>query len=168
MIIAKTLPEDVDIGTQLGTFKATDADIGLQASVTYSISPNLGYLSIGNQNGILTVAKALDREMTPNIKVYIVATDNAPQEFRRSSNHSFTLYLIDLNDNQPRFNFTTPFYVKETAAVGSVAMVTEAKDEDEGDNAQMTYTLLHRNDSGIFEFDQISARFTLKGIRQII
>ena len=166
MISSKTLPEDVPIGTHLGTFKATDGDVGLQSTVTYTLLPNLGYLAIDNKDGVLKVAAILDRETTPQIKVNIVATDNAPSEFRKSTKHTFTLLLSDLNDNAPHFAFnssTEPFIVKETVAIGLVGMTATATDKDDGDNARMTYTLLARNDNGIFDFDQTSARFIVKG-----
>ena len=173
MVTSATIPEGTSSGTYLGIFKATDYDIGSQSTVTYSLSPDLGYLSINNNNGTLTVSGTLDRELTPQIKVDVVATDNAPPEFQKSTKHSFVLVVSDLNDNAPQFDFnntlTKPYhYVRETVKIGEVAMVATATDLDEGENARMVYALVSRNDSGMFEFDPTSAHFKVKGTKMII
>jgi len=159
-----TFPEDVNPGQVLGTFTATDQDPGSQSSVKYSIQPNLGYLAIDRNTGVLTVAKSLDREMTNEIAVAIVATDSAPTPFHRSTEHAYKLILSDLNDNNPVFNASkTRFDVKESTAVGDVVVVITASDADDGDNARLTYEMVSHNDTVFFEFRSDSASFIAKG-----
>ena len=159
-----TLPEDVSPGHVIGTFKATDSDLGSQSSIKYSIKPDLGSLAIDRNTGVLTVAKGLDRELTNEIAVAIVATDSAPAPFHKSTEHAYRLILSDLNDNSPVFNQSeTHFDIKESTAVGDVALAITATDADAGDNARLTYTMVSTNDyDGFFEFKSDSASFVVK------
>lgn len=60
---------------------------------------------VGHETGEITVGAAtvLDREVTPEINVTVVASDNAPLDSRRSTSVPVTISLQDVNDNRPIF-----------------------------------------------------------------
>lgn len=50
-----TIPEDVPIGTSVLTIKATDADIGINARIVYSLANETHWLfNIDNRSGLIT------------------------------------------------------------------------------------------------------------------
>lgn len=52
-----TIPEDVPIGTSVLTIKATDADLGINARIVYSLANETQWLfNIDNRNGLITTA----------------------------------------------------------------------------------------------------------------
>ena len=153
------------MGTSLTTFRATDQDPGFQATITYSVTSINNCLSIGSTDGVLKVAKGLDRDSTNQIVATITATDNAPSPFEKSTTHSFTLVLTDLNDNAPVFDEEkTLFEVDETVAMNQVAMTITARDVDEGENARVVYSVLNMNDTNNrFALDSTTGNFIVKG-----
>lgn len=52
-----TIPEDTPIGTSVLTVKATDADLGINARMVYSLANETQWLfSIDNRSGVITTA----------------------------------------------------------------------------------------------------------------
>lgn len=147
--------EDVTVNSPLAAFTATDRDTGFQSTIKYSLSPDLAMLKIDQTTGVLSVAKQLDRELTSEVNVAIVATDSAPIPFEHATNHTFKLILTDVNDNTPSFEDSRIYHdVLETAVIGSVVKSVTANDPDEGANGQITYLLISTNDfTGLFNYD---------------
>ncbi|XP_066933159.1 fibrocystin-L-like [Clytia hemisphaerica] len=160
----KTVSEDIAVGTSLTTFKATDQDPGIQSTITYSVTSINDCLSIGSTDGVLNVAKGIDRDLNNQIVATITATDNAPSPFEKSTTHSFTLVLSDLNDNAPLFDDKTFYEIEETVAMDQVAMTITATDIDEGENARIVYSVMHTNDThNKLTLDSTTGNFIVKG-----
>lgn len=64
------------------------------------------YSMIGHETGEITVGSAavLDREITPEIIITVMASDNAHVNSRRSTSVPVVVKLIDVNDNRPIFS----------------------------------------------------------------
>ena len=72
------MDENVEIGTSVATFKATDRDQGGNSKVSYAIdrSSNRKRQFKISQDGTVTVQRALDREDTRTHEIKILATDD--------------------------------------------------------------------------------------------
>ncbi|XP_014662017.1 PREDICTED: cadherin-related tumor suppressor-like [Priapulus caudatus] len=135
--------EDVATGSSIITVTATDADSGENAELTYSIVDGDPKRQFGiHANGTVYNAAALDRETDSYYNLVVRATDRAsPPSARLSATASVTVILRDVNDMAPAFR--TPDYasVREGAPLGTVVMVVEAEDADEGKNSYVEYSL---------------------------
>lgn len=64
---------------------------------------------------------------------------------------SMTVTLIDKNDNAPKFSLYDPVNVKAGESRRFVAQIT-ATDNDQGENAQITYSIYHVSNNGMNKF----------------
>jgi hypothetical protein len=122
----------------IGQITATDEDEGINSEVEYHLE-NTTYFNITSDTGILSSLKKLDREVQSEYTVVVVATDKGEPPLSSSAN--ITIYLIDINDNPPRFNqirynFSVP-YDTSMIMIGNVTAI----DPDNGTNAIVSYVL---------------------------
>lgn len=102
-----------------------------------------GYLVVNEED--------LDRD-PPSPGVYrfqLVAREAASNA--ASAPLSMTVALIDRNDNAPKFPSYDPINVKAGETRRFVGQVT-ATDNDEGDNAEITYSIYHVSNNGMNKF----------------
>ncbi|KAK6169010.1 hypothetical protein SNE40_020141 [Patella caerulea] len=144
--VVLNISESTSISTELTTFTATDKD--KEQTVTFTLS-NTTFFTITN-NGKITLAKVMDREIQEQHNFEVIATDSGIPP--RSSVVSVLVNVLDYNDNPPIFNMTKKkFSVPENATnVTSIVNVT-ASDDDIGANANITFKLLEEND--VFRID---------------
>nr|VZI35371.1 unnamed protein product [Spirometra erinaceieuropaei] len=104
------IPENTEFGHVVYTFRATDADVGDNAKVTYIIdrassyprsNSQLNKWTLDEETGILTVFGILDYENEDDRKfvLKIVARDAGTPPL--SATTSLTILLTDTNDNPP-------------------------------------------------------------------
>ncbi|KAJ4938170.1 hypothetical protein JOQ06_002796, partial [Pogonophryne albipinna] len=95
------LPEDVTVGTTVIQLTATDSDSGPNGDMLYSVLPQSdphGHFAV-SRDGVVTVARPLDRETVVGYELVVMATDRgAPAHTGSVTVH---LPLLDLNDNGP-------------------------------------------------------------------
>ena len=90
--------------------------------------------------GVITVAKPLDREIRSAYRLVVIATDSpgAPLSRRRSSRFPINVTVLDVNDFHPRWPEVIPVVsVRESASVGSKVVDLKAVDLDEGINGEV-------------------------------
>nr|XP_006134237.2 cadherin-18-like [Pelodiscus sinensis] len=93
----------------------------------------------------------MDREAREHYSVVIQAKDMAGQVGGLSGSTTVNITLTDVNDNPPRFpQKHYELYVPESAQVGSAVGKIKANDADAGSNADMKYTVINGDGSGIF------------------
>ncbi|VDM00885.1 unnamed protein product [Schistocephalus solidus] len=104
------VPENTEFGHAVYTFRATDADVGDNAKVTYLIDRTSSYSrsnrqlnkwALDEESGILTVSGILDYENEDDRKfvLRVVARDSGTPPL--SATTSLTILLTDTNDNPP-------------------------------------------------------------------
>ena len=136
-----SLKESTEINFQIRKFEAVDADAGDNGNVVYNITRGNPDKTFGIfPNGMLYVAKELDREMKDLYKISVVAQDRGIEP--RSSECNITIHIADENDNQPLFlNSTYDFVVNENKPKGAFVGYVRASDEDMDRNAELSYYL---------------------------
>ncbi|XP_075397808.1 protocadherin alpha-2-like [Tenrec ecaudatus] len=125
---------------------ASDADIGVNAVLTYKLSPSEVFLlevqtnDEASQSLSLVLKKSLDREESSEMNLLLVATDGGKPEL--SSTVQLLIKVLDVNDNEPRFNQSIyKVQLLENIANGTLVLKLNASDADEGLNSQIVYSL---------------------------
>ncbi|XP_077480826.1 cadherin-7 [Stigmatopora argus] len=139
------VPEDAAVGTTLGKVKAEDADVGVNARMTYSLEAEPDHNATFairtdplTQEGVILLAKPLDYETK---RRYVVTVDAANEEadprflpVDDASDRTTVKIVVDDVDEPPVF--LSPFYewkVAENAAPGTVVGTVGARDGDQAD-----------------------------------
>ncbi|XP_035296076.1 protocadherin alpha-C2 isoform X3 [Cricetulus griseus] len=140
---------------------ASDADIGINAMLTYRLSPN-DYFSLekpsddGRIKGLgLVLRKSLDREETPEIFLVLTVTDGGKPEL--TGTVQLLITVLDANDNSPVFDRSL-YTVKlpENVPNGTLVVKVNASDLDEGLNGDVMYSF-----STDISPDDVKSKFTI-------
>ncbi|XP_075756154.1 protocadherin alpha-5 isoform X8 [Pelodiscus sinensis] len=124
---------------------ASDADIGTNSLLSYTLSPNEHFsLDLQKNNEqrkslVLVLTKPLDREETSEHRLLLTATDGGQPELTGTA--QLVISVLDANDNAPVFN--QPVYevrLLENAANGTLVIKLNATDLDEGINQDISYS----------------------------
>lgn len=150
--------EDVINGTAVYVFNARDGDGSLRNSeiyysLTYDPDPAIEELPlhINPYTGVVTTNGQLDRERTENIVFKVTFSDNSEEP--NNSKHTSViaqLVILDINDNSPTFISKEEACVSEDAEMGLLVHHIMAKDEDEGSNGHVIYSIISGNEKGYF------------------
>ncbi|XP_039181772.1 protocadherin alpha-5-like [Crotalus tigris] len=139
-----SISELITSGIRFSLERASDADIGSNALLTYKLSPNNHFiLDSGNNEDesksvVLVLKVPLDREENPVHHLVLTATDGG--EPKLTGIVQLVINVLDVNDNPPVFNQSV-YRVKllENTASGSLVITLNATDIDEGINREITY-----------------------------
>ncbi|XP_064527531.1 protocadherin beta-15-like [Pseudopipra pipra] len=146
----------------VGAVSAADADVGLNAKVTYSLSagqaaerPWCSCLSVNSESGQVFVLRALDYEQLRQSEVVVSASDAGSPPLR--ANVTVRLLVLDENDNAPLVLYPAPDsgpasseLVPVSAEAGYLVSKVVAVDADSGQNSWLSYHLLRATDPGLF------------------
>ncbi|KAJ0050289.1 hypothetical protein NL108_014936 [Boleophthalmus pectinirostris] len=154
-----TIPEDAPTGSDVLLVNSSDADIGLNGVISYSLSGGHGQFSINPATGQIITSSLLDREERATYQLLVVATDGG-QPDALSSSATVSVTVSDINDNPPRFHHH-PYvtHIPASTAAGSLVFAVTVTDEDSGSNAQLHYSLTGRN-SDKFKIDPVRGAIT--------
>uniref|UniRef100_A0AAQ4RW20 Uncharacterized protein n=1 Tax=Gasterosteus aculeatus aculeatus TaxID=481459 RepID=A0AAQ4RW20_GASAC len=136
-----SVPEDLTVGSVIGTVHAGDGDYGPNGAIEYCITPENPYLpfSVGEASGLLTLIRELDFEKEVIHHIQIKALDGG--WISQTGMLNITVVVVDVNDNPPLFSssqYTTS--VPENSVIGTVVLVVKAADADS--NAEISYSLI--------------------------
>ncbi|XP_075366275.1 protocadherin beta-4-like [Mycteria americana] len=146
----------------VGAVSATDADVGPNAKVTYSLAPAqrteqapCSCISVNSENGHVFVLRPLDYEQVRQIEVLVSASDGGSPPL--SANVTVRLAVVDENDNvplvlHPSQDSSPPSseLVPVSAEAGYLVTKVVAVDADSGQNSWLSYHLLRATDPGLF------------------
>lgn len=155
--------EDDPIGTTVLVVSAIDADVGINAQITYSLNEESvnGIASndpfaINPQTGAIVTTASLDRETTGNYLLTVTARDGGNPSLSDTTDIEIT--VTDVNDNPPQFK--VPLYhasIKEDALIGTSVAQLSATDPDLGLNGRVKYLLSDKDiEDGSFVVDPTS------------
>ena len=139
-----SIAEDGDVGSTVGVVSASDVDIG--DTFLYQLSPGGTPFSINSTSGVITIREALDRESQSSYALTSQLSRDTPPFSLFDSEATIVVAILDVNDNTPTFNQTTfSLEVVENTAVGTTVEMFAARDEDEGSNAALEFSLSGTN-----------------------
>ncbi|XP_014881598.1 protocadherin alpha-8-like, partial [Poecilia latipinna] len=141
--------EDAKIGTTVALISVNDLDSGINGKVICTIREDVPFsLSQSLQENMYAVVtkSRLDREMMAQYDVTISAKDEGEPPF--SSEKTMKVVVSDVNDNVPEFVLSPyTFYITENNNPGASVFSVKAYDQDDGDNALISYHILREKGS---------------------
>ncbi|XP_074694477.1 protocadherin alpha-2-like [Strix aluco] len=124
---------------------ASDADIGANAQLSYTLSPSEHFgLEVNSKEGkknsvVLVLMKPLDRETVPVHRLVVTASDGGRPSL--TGTMELVVSVLDANDNAPQFNQSVyKVQLPENAAPGTAFFQLTATDIDEGINREIYYS----------------------------
>uniref|UniRef100_A0A8B9VNJ9 Cadherin domain-containing protein n=1 Tax=Anas zonorhyncha TaxID=75864 RepID=A0A8B9VNJ9_9AVES len=143
-LVNLSLPENSPPGSRFPLEGASDADIGANAQLSYTLSPSehfaLDVKSKGeNKHSVaLVLVKSLDRESMPEHRLVLTAIDGGRPSL--TGTVELLVSVLDANDNAPQFNQSNyKVRLPESAPPGTVFLHLKATDKDEGINQELSY-----------------------------
>lgn len=154
-IVVFGVQEDVPVGTVVYVFKAVDGDATLHNSAiryTMTFDPTLATeklsFRIDPDSGVVLTTLPLDRERNQSFAFIVTASDGS-----HVNSVTAQVFLLDVNDNSPAFVSKETVHVAEDTEVGSLLHHFLARDEDEGVNSHVTFSLISGNEAGVFRLE---------------
>ncbi|XP_020440398.2 protocadherin beta-15-like [Corvus cornix cornix] len=158
----------------VGAVSAADADVGLNAKVTYSLAPvepaerpSCSCISVNSENGHVFVLRPLDYEQLRQSEVTVSASDAGSPPLR--ANVTLRLVVLDENDNAPLVLYPaqdssppSSELVPVSAEAGYLVTKVVAVDADSGQNSWLSYHLLRASDPGLFTVSAQSGEVRLR------
>ncbi|XP_054024571.1 protocadherin alpha-6-like [Dryobates pubescens] len=150
---------------------ASDADIGANAELSYTLSPSEHFRLDHQRNDdqsdslALILTKPLDRERVPVHRLILTATDGGRPSL--TGTMELVITVLDANDNAPQFNQSVyKIKVLEGSEVGTLLITLSATDLDEGSNSDIMYLFSRRVAAQVkemFSVDENKGELRLQG-----
>ncbi|XP_062856682.1 protocadherin Fat 2 [Trichomycterus rosablanca] len=159
-----SVQENLPKGTSVLKVDATDQDKSSKGKLTFQIlDSQRTYFNINSKTGVISTLSALDREQKPEHIIEVIVSDNGAPALRSTA--TVVIQVLDENDNRPQFSHKL-LQVKlieqlDTAQPQEVYRMI-ARDDDEGPNGMITYTL-DDNKEGQFEIHSETGVVTARG-----
>ncbi|XP_030648870.1 protocadherin gamma-C5-like [Chanos chanos] len=135
--------ENAVVGTVVALINVKDLDSGSNGKVDLSLSPGVPFklkASFDNHYSLVT-EYILDREITPEFKIEIIAADFGSPSLK-SIKH-INIKILDVNDNAPVFSQPSyDVYIKENVPAGASLFSVSATDVDQDKNAVVSYSIV--------------------------
>ncbi|XP_054454182.1 protocadherin alpha-3-like [Anoplopoma fimbria] len=156
-IAESTLP-----GVKFALSEASDEDVGRNGVSTYKLSQNAHFSLAVHKAGDsvsaeLVLQKALDRETQPVISMTLTAVDGGSPP--KSGTSQLVINVLDINDNLPIFSETLyKTKIPENTPLGTVVIVVNATDADEGLNSEIVYSLRSKDQNHVLDIFDIESQ----------
>jgi hypothetical protein len=100
-LVTYTVNENTPVGTSVGTLRASDIDLGVNAQVRFAGIFTENILAINPNSGVITVAKQFDYEFEQYDELFAIAEDMGTPKLQSMLNTRSN--TNNINDNRPYF-----------------------------------------------------------------
>uniref|UniRef100_A0A8B9U227 Cadherin EGF LAG seven-pass G-type receptor 2 n=1 Tax=Anas zonorhyncha TaxID=75864 RepID=A0A8B9U227_9AVES len=153
----ESVRENLEVGYEVLTVRATDGDAGPNANVLYRLLNAGGaneVFEIDPRSGVIRTRGPVDREAVEAFELLVEATDQGQEPGPRSATATVRIVVEDDNDNAPQFSEKRYIaQVPEDVAPNSAVLRVTATDRDKGSNALVHYSIVSGNTRGHFYID---------------
>ncbi|XP_034036986.1 protocadherin alpha-10-like isoform X36 [Thalassophryne amazonica] len=166
--------ENSEFGVIIETVSASDADVGKNSHVTYSILQNNNHalmaaamININSDTGEITSLQSFNYEELKTFQFKVQATDSGVPPL--SSNVTVNIFILDENDNNP--SILAPYSehgsvnsenIPYSAEAGYFVAKIRAVDADSGYNALLSYHLSEPKGNNLFRIGTSSGEIRTK------
>ncbi|XP_031466279.1 protocadherin alpha-13-like, partial [Phasianus colchicus] len=134
-------------GTRFPLEGASDADIGSNAQLSYTMSPS-EYFALDDKSAgeylkslFLVLTHPLDRESVSEHRLVLTASDGGRPAL--TGTVQLVISVLDANDNAPQFNQSVyKVQLPEDSVEGTLVARVAATDPDEGINQEFSYSIV--------------------------
>ncbi|XP_066833312.1 protocadherin alpha-6-like [Anser cygnoides] len=150
---------------------ASDADIGANAQLSYTLSPSehfaldLQKTEDDTESLFLVLRKGLDRESLAEHRLLLTARDGGRPSL--TGTVELVVSVLDANDNAPQFNQSVyKVRLPENTEMGTFVLRINATDLDEGSNRNISYSLqslFPQDGRDVFGIHKTSGEIYLRG-----
>ncbi|KAE8613829.1 hypothetical protein XENTR_v10007885 [Xenopus tropicalis] len=157
-----TFNENIPVGSRILQVSASDADLGNNGNITYTLaSPKGAPFEINQFTGVITNKRMLDYELTQRWYRLRVWASDLGSPFRQQSEVFISLILNNLNDNSPMFEqVNCNIHIPRDISIGEKVVALSAVDIDELQNIQ--YEIVSGNEQQKFKIDPTSGVITVR------
>ncbi|KAF4091142.1 hypothetical protein AMELA_G00033680 [Ameiurus melas] len=149
-----SIRENVEVGFEVMTIRATDGDAPSNANMIYKIVKEAKVnevFEIDPRNGLVKTRIRPDREVCSHYQLIVEANDQGRDPGPRSATATVHITVEDENDNFPQFSEKRyVVQILENVAVNSKVAQVKATDKDAGNNAKVHYSIISGNVKGQF------------------
>ncbi|KAM9369337.1 LOW QUALITY PROTEIN: cadherin EGF LAG seven-pass G-type receptor 2 [Phaethornis superciliosus] len=153
----ESVRENLEVGYEVLTVRATDSDAGPNANVLYRLLNAGGaneVFEIDPRSGVIRTRGPVDREEVEAFELLVEAVDQGQEPGPRSSTATVRITVEDDNDNAPQFSEKRYVaQVPEDVAPDTAVLRVTATDRDKGSNALVHYSIVSGNTRGHFYID---------------
>lgn len=146
--------ENVEVGFEVMTIRATDGDAQSNANMIYKIVNEAKVnkvFEIDPRNGLVKTRIRPDREVRSYYQLIVEANDQGRDPGPCSSTATVHITVEDENDNFPQFSEKRyVVQVLENVVINSEIAQVKATDKDAGNNAKVHYSIISGNVKGQF------------------
>ncbi|XP_060698850.1 cadherin EGF LAG seven-pass G-type receptor 1 isoform X1 [Hemiscyllium ocellatum] len=161
----EVIRENVEVGYEVLTIRATDSDAPSNANMLYRIVNNNGNNSvfeIDSKSGIVRTRGVIDREVVSEYHVIVEANDQGKDPGPLSATATVYITVEDENDNFPQFSEKRYIVqVPEDVSVNTKILQVKATDRDKGNNAVIHYSIVSGNIKGQFYIDSVNGNIDI-------
>ncbi|XP_076242183.1 cadherin 99C [Calliopsis andreniformis] len=178
IIIASDAEGFVDENAPIGTkvidkngvpivLTVSDADLGPEdPKPAYTFELTTSFFAI-DPSGVLVVNEEnLDRDPPSPGRFRFQVVAREKMGVAASAPLSFVVTLNDVNDNAPMLPMTAPITV-QAGETKRVVTKVEATDNDEGENAEITYSIYHVSNNGLHKFKIDPKTGVIESVRKL-
>ncbi|XP_027767115.1 protocadherin alpha-13-like, partial [Empidonax traillii] len=166
-----SIAESSLVGSRVPLEGASDADIGANAQLSYTLSPS-EHFKVQEENSnlrtkslFLVLTKPLDRETMAVHRLLLTASDGGRPSL--TGTVELVISVLDANDNAPQFNQSVyNVHLPEDAIEGILVTRVKATDADDGSNSDVKYeidTVVPPPAEDVFSVDANSGEIRLMG-----
>lgn len=173
--LSLAISESVLTGSSFTIPVADDADSPANSVQRYFLSGDINQkFEMGTRLGTptLSIVNSLDRENVSVYQLTMTAVDGGDPP--RSSSMAINVTIADVNDNPPIFSRAIyEAHLLENATAGARVLSVEAIDQDEGNNAKISYVLLSADQTtkaptdSVFLIDELTGQISLAPEQQL-
>ncbi|XP_074147742.1 protocadherin gamma-B2 isoform X19 [Sminthopsis crassicaudata] len=163
------ISESIQVGSSFPLDPAVDSDVGSNSLQRYYLEQN-SYFDLtvkqspdGEKYPELILKKSLDREQQSSHQLVLMALDGGQPP--QNGTAQIRINVVDANDNVPVFSQQVyRVSVRENLPPGSTLLRVSATDQDEGVNAEITYSFQNtaKDVKLLFDLNQKTGEITTK------
>lgn len=161
----EVIRENVEVGYEVLTIRATDSDAPSNANMLYRIVNSHGNNSVFEidiRSGIVRTRGVIDRERVAEYQLIVEANDQGRDPGPLSATATVYIIVEDENDNSPQFSEKRYFVqVREDVPVNTKILQVKASDRDKGNNAVIYYSIVSGNIRGQFYIDSLNGNIDI-------
>lgn len=147
----------------VGQLAAHDADTGRNGEVYFYSNPEATLPFHVSKNGSIFLIGQVDREVKESYSFVVLVSDYGDNP--QTSSASVDIRINDENDNDPLFLFPTSknhtVMISNFPETGTLLGRVIAYDLDQGEFANLRYTISEGNEKGFFSIDSVSGEIKL-------